>query len=151
MVDLRDLYLLRADGMRRRARRLLGNDVDAEEVVQEIFARLLEAPERVGRARSVDAWLSGATTHRCLNRLRDARTRARLLEALPSADPCPPGEETAALAAELLDRLTGAVREAVIRCYVDEQTYDEAAAALACSRRQVCSLLQQARALASRR
>lgn len=146
-VDVAALYRREAAELRRRARRILGSDVDAQEVVHEVFARLLEDPAQLARARSITAWLSGATIHRALNRRRDERTRARILAAVRSSPEIPSGER-AAIAADVLSRLPAAVQLAAVRCFVEERTYEETAQTLACSPRRVCMLLQQARATA---
>src|SRR5882762_11153493 len=64
----------------RRARLLLGSEPDAQEALQEVFAALLRAPQDLRRAGSVLGWLYQATTHFCLNQLRNRRTGARILQ-----------------------------------------------------------------------
>ncbi|HXL40151.1 MAG TPA: sigma-70 family RNA polymerase sigma factor, partial [Myxococcales bacterium] len=63
----------------RRARALLGSEPDAQEALQEVFASLLRAPQVLRSADSVVGWLYRATTHFCLNQLRNRRTGSRLL------------------------------------------------------------------------
>src|SRR5262249_59989906 len=67
-----------------RARLLLGSEPDAQEALQEVFASLLRAPQSLRNAASVVGWLYQATTHFCLNLLRNQRTGARLLQARPA-------------------------------------------------------------------
>ncbi|MGB5811659.1 MAG: sigma factor, partial [Polyangiales bacterium] len=55
----------------RRARQILGSEEAAEDVLQEIFRGILERPETIARAKNEVAWLYGATTHLCLNRIRN--------------------------------------------------------------------------------
>ena len=76
----------------RRARMLLGSEADAQEALQEVFTSLLRSPETVRNARSLVGWLYRATTHFCLNQLRNLRTGARLLE---SRAPAPVREVSA--------------------------------------------------------
>ena len=64
----------------RRARTLLGNEADAQEALQEVFASLLRTPDAPHQSGSVVGWLYQSTTHFCLNQLRNRRTGARLLE-----------------------------------------------------------------------
>ena len=128
----------------RRAVRLLGSDADAREVLQEVFVSLLDDPSQFGGLSSLASWLYSATTHRCLNRLRDERTRARLAsaraESLPSAS-SPTHAEDATELRKLLARLPIDLARVAVYYYGDEMTQDEIAAVLACSRRHVGNLL----------
>ena len=71
----------------RRARQILGNEVDAGEVVQDVFLSLLERPEQYGGRSSITTFLYRMTTNACLARLRDERNRERLLCALNREEP----------------------------------------------------------------
>jgi len=147
--------LYRAHGhlVLRRARLLLGNDADAQEALQEIFAGLLRAPDGPRRDGAVVGWLYGATTHHCLNLLRDRRTGARLRERHLSPTAAQAGGgRTEALAEvrsllSLLDEEEGA---AVVYHHLDGMTYDEVARQLGCSRRKVASLLARAQGVMAR-
>ena len=132
----------------RRARMLLGSEADAQEALQEVFASLLRSPETVRNARSLVGWLYRATTHFCLNQLRNLRTGARLLE---SRAP-PPVREVSALNVEataelrrVLALLAADVAAAVVYHHLDGMTHAEVADLLGCSRRQVGYLLERAR------
>ena len=72
------LYRSHGHAVLRRARLLLGNEADAQEALQEVFAALLRAPQDLRSAGSALGWLYQATTHFCLNQLRNRRTGARL-------------------------------------------------------------------------
>src|SRR5262245_9365437 len=65
----------------RRARQILNDEAEAKDVLHEVFASLLARPEQFAGKSSVTTFLYSATTHLCLNRLRDGATRARLLAA----------------------------------------------------------------------
>lgn len=137
----------------RRARLILGNDADAQEALQEVFASLLRSPGEIRSAASVVGWLYRATTHLCLNVLRGRRTGARLLarhlEPVPAA-----GDARAVALAEvrkLLVRMPEEVGAAVVFHHVDGMTYDEVAELLGCSRRKVGYLLERAQDLAEER
>src|SRR5262245_33958905 len=82
MADARVERLYREHGhvVRRRARQLLGNAADADEAMQEVFMSLVQKPEQLDGVRSEIAFLYAATTHRCLNRLRDHHNRQRLVD-----------------------------------------------------------------------
>ncbi|MCB9568945.1 MAG: sigma-70 family RNA polymerase sigma factor [Myxococcales bacterium] len=131
----------------RRARSILGNDADAREVVQEIFTSLLARPEQYSGQGSLMAFLYQATTNRCLNRLRDARNRLRLLDERgpPESSSAPRVEERAVLR-QYLARLPEDQAQAVVYFYLDEMSQSEIAALLGCSRRHVGNLLERARA-----
>src|SRR6187402_3726310 len=64
----------------RRAVRLLGSDEAAWEAVHQVFLSLLERPEQFQKRSSMLTFLYEATTHHCLNQLRNHKTRMRLLE-----------------------------------------------------------------------
>src|SRR6185295_11319815 len=79
-LPLEQLYRRHGHVVLRRARRLLGSDDEAQEVLQELFASLVARPDAFAGRSAVTTWLYGATTNLCLNRLRNARTQQRLLE-----------------------------------------------------------------------
>jgi RNA polymerase sigma factor (sigma-70 family) len=85
-VDTLDtLYRRHAPSVFRRARRLLGNDADAQEIVQEVFVSLFERPEQYAARSALTTFLYSVTTHACLNRIRNRKTRLRILEqAMPA-------------------------------------------------------------------
>ncbi len=88
-------------------------------------------------------WLYSATTHGCLNRLRNQRTRARLLEGNPVADTDggAPHAESRAILRDVLARLPDELARAAVYYYADEMTHDEIATVLGCSRRHVGDLI----------
>jgi len=100
----------------RRARALLGSEPDAQEALQEVFASLLRSPQVLRSAGSAVGWLYQATTHFCLNQLRN-----------------------------LLSRMPADVAAAAVYHYLDGMTHAEVAELLGCSRRQVGYLLERAR------
>jgi RNA polymerase sigma factor (sigma-70 family) len=131
----------------RRARRLLGQEDEAREVLQEVFMSLLEGPGQVRQGAGITCWLYSATTNACLNRLRNARTRARLLAARGAGL-----EEAAAGCAEdvtilrdVLARVPEELARVAVYYYADEMTHEEIAEVLACSRRHVGDLLARLR------
>ena len=142
--------LYRAHGhlVLRRARALLGNEADAQEALQEVFAGVVRAPHELEAAQSQIGWLYQATTHLCLNLLRDRRTGVRLLERHVA-----PAREDAGEAARaehlvevrgLLARLPGEEAAALVYHHLDGMTYPEVAAMLGCSTRKVGYLLERA-------
>src|SRR4029079_12546990 len=85
----------------------------AGEVVQEIFVSLIRDPAQFRGASSIATWLYSATTHLCLNKIRDRDNRTRLLAQHGTSagrdgedGGGPPGQvEDMAAARELLARL----------------------------------------------
>lgn len=131
----------------RRARLLLGSEPDAQEALQEVFASLLRAPQSLRSGGSVVAWLYQATTHFCLNQLRNRRTGARLLEgriAPALSTVAGAGAEALAELRRLLAQMPTQVAAAAVHHHLDGMTHAEVAELLGCSRRQVGYLLARA-------
>jgi RNA polymerase sigma-70 factor (ECF subfamily) len=152
--EIGDLYRSHGHIVLRRARTLLGSEADAHEAVQEVFAQLLRAPHALHAARSAVAWLYQATTHFCLNLLRNRRTSARLLErqaaAAPPSGACAPRADALAEVRSLLSLLPEPVAAAVVYHHLDGMSHAEVAELLGCSRRQVGYLLERAQGVLSR-
>jgi RNA polymerase sigma factor (sigma-70 family) len=134
----------------RRARELLRSEAEATDAVQDIFLSLVQRPEQLAGVVSVTAWLYRATTHYCLNRLRDRRGRTRILETLQPVVAVASRSEMVAQVRSLLDKLPEPLGEVAVYHYVDGMTYDEIAAMLGCSRRQVGYLLARLHATVAR-
>lgn len=76
---LEQLFRLNYSEMTHLARILLGNDAEAEDVVQDIFLRVAEAdlpPRKEG-------YLLTAVRNACLNRIRQMQVRAKVKSLLP--------------------------------------------------------------------
>ncbi|MEP9379184.1 sigma-70 family RNA polymerase sigma factor [Aquabacter sp. CN5-332] len=82
---LAERFAGRASGL---ARRYLGNDTDAEEVVQEALLRVWTAAPRWRPEAAFGTWFYQIVVHLCLNRLRRAPHRP-LEEADDPVDPAP--------------------------------------------------------------
>ena len=140
---IEQLYRSHGHVVLRRARLLMGSEPEAQEALQEVFAALLREPASVGT--SAVGWLYRATTHFCLNQLRNRRTGARLLEAAPPQNVEAASAEMLAEVRSLLSRLPPEVAAAAVYHHVDGMTHTEVAGLLGCSRRQVGYLLERAR------
>jgi RNA polymerase sigma factor (sigma-70 family) len=145
---IESLYRAHGHVVLRRARSLLGSEEDARDVVQEVFASLVRYPAQFRGESSMTTWLYAATTNGCLNRLRNRRTRARLLSERPPAPAAggPPRAESAAILKDLFAHIPEELAHAAIYYYADEMTHDEIATVLGCSRRHVGDLLERLRA-----
>ena len=144
MIEIDRLYRTHGHIVLRRARTLLGSEQDAQEALQEVFASLLRSPGGVRNPASMVGWLYQATTHFCLNQLRNRRTSARLLEQKPEPEAAEARGETLAELRSLLSKMAPQVAAAVVYHHLDGMTHDEVAEMLGCSRRQVGYLLERA-------
>jgi len=142
-----ELYRTHGHVVFRRARELLRSPADATDAVQDIFLSIVRRPEQLAGVKRVTAWLYRATTHYCLNKLRDRRGRLRLLGALRPVSSAPPRSEAFAQVRSLLDRLPEPLAEVAVYHHLDGMTYDEIAEILGCSRRQVGYHLERLHAL----
>jgi RNA polymerase sigma-70 factor (ECF subfamily) len=131
----------------RRARQLLGTTTEAEDALHELFLSLAKQPEQfIGG--SITAWLYRATTNLCLNRLRDGRTRSRLLERELEPEQqraVAPSPELDLTMRALLAQLPDEIAQALVYHHVDGMGYDEIAEVMRCSRRHVGNLLRRGR------
>lgn len=128
-----------APALLRKAQRLLGNAVDAEDVVHGLFVDLLqkgdEAPDL--------PYLYRAVTNRCLTQLRDRDNRARLLEQHEPALRGPVRtrvDERAVgldLLARLVERLDAAHVETLVYRFFDDMGLEEIADIMQVSRKTV--------------
>ena len=142
-----ELYRTHGHLVYRRARELLRSTTDATDAVQDIFLSIVHRPRQLDGVQRITAWLYRATTHYCLNKLRDRRGRLRLLGALRPVSSVPPRSELFAQVRSLLDRLPEPLAEVAVYHHLDGMTYDEIAELLGCSRRQVGYYLGRLHAL----
>ncbi len=146
-AEIERLYRSHGHIVLRRARLLVGSESDAQEVLQEIFASLLREPDSLHNSAAAVGWLYQATTHHCLNQLRNRRTGARLLDAhvAPRQSELVSGNaEALADVRRLLARMDEETAQAVVYTHLDGMTHSETAELLGCSRRQVGYLLERA-------
>ncbi|HKB01370.1 MAG TPA: sigma-70 family RNA polymerase sigma factor [Gemmataceae bacterium] len=131
-------------------RRLLGHRQDAEDAFQATFLALARRPGAVRRRESVGGWLYGVARRVALRARRTAaRTRVREQRAA-EARPAEAGAGAACreLRAELDAALAGLparYRAAIVLCYLEGRTVDQAARELGCPRGTVASRLAHGR------
>ena len=144
--QLASAYRRHGPSVFRRARQILRVEADAYEVVQEVFLSLLERPEQFQGKSSVTTFLYSATTHACLNRIRNATNRERLRrEHLPvlddSSDAGGLGTDELVMLQRAISSMPDELAQVAVYYLVDGLTHEEIARLLACSRRQVGNLL----------
>ncbi|HEX6988417.1 MAG TPA: sigma-70 family RNA polymerase sigma factor [Bacillota bacterium] len=131
---LYDRYAGRIYGL---AVRLVADDADAEEVVQDVFTRLWRHAGRFDAGRSsLGTWLLTVTRRRAIDTLR-ARGRRQRSEPLPLHLPADDDVEEAAenevLAADVaqaVDHLPDTLRQVIVHAYYLGQSHREVAGAL---------------------
>jgi RNA polymerase sigma factor (sigma-70 family) len=139
------LYRAHAPSVFRRARKLLGCEADAQDVVSDVFTSLYQRPEQYAGRSAVSTFLYAMTTHVCLNRIRSQKRQKRLHEnghgAISTASQHPAAPDRATQLRELLLRMPESLGQVAVYYYLDELTQAEIAEILGCSRRHVGDLL----------
>jgi RNA polymerase sigma-70 factor (ECF subfamily) len=123
----------------------MGSESEAQEILQQLFMSFLERPAQLDGKTSMTAWLYGATTHLCLNTLRNRRNRARIVQEapLPGGGAATRNAEAMVSAQELLAALPEPLAQLAVYYYFDEMTHEEISEIIGTSRRHVGNLLQQ--------
>jgi len=139
------LYREHGHAVFRRARRLLGDAEDARDVVHDVFLDLYRDGDRFAGRSSVATYLYSMATHACLNRLRNGRTRTRLvaIEGSARSGAAAGRGEARTLAHQILAQLDEHDAALAVYLYCDELTHEEVADLLGCSRRHVGDLAQR--------
>lgn len=142
-----ELYRRHAASAFRRARRLLGNEADAHEIVHDVFLSLFERPEQYAGRSGLSTFLYSAVTHACLNKLRNHRNRERLLREHGHAQTL---SELFAASAErsadlhgALERMPERLAQVAIYYYLDELPHRDIARIMGCSASHVGDLLER--------
>jgi RNA polymerase sigma-70 factor (ECF subfamily) len=138
-----EVYRRHAPGVFRRARRLLGSDADAHEVVQDLFLSFLETPEQFQGKSALTTFLYAATTNACLNRIRNQKNRMRLVSenANDPGEALSPSPEQLAYLHRLLRDMPDPLGQVAVHYYVDDLNHEDIARILGCSRRHVGDLV----------
>jgi RNA polymerase sigma factor (sigma-70 family) len=131
-------------------RRVLRNEADADDAFQATFLVLAKKASEVGRQGSVAGWLHRVAYHAAIKVRGQAANRERHeRQALPRrpADPLAEvtGREFLAVLDEELQRLPDDARAALVLCYLQGHTCDDAARQLGCSVRTLKRRLEKGR------
>lgn len=130
------------------ARTLLHDDAEAQDVVQDVFARLLENDYQMTGSKT-EAYLMSAVRNHCLNLIRNMQIRERFkhLHLLDEADePCPIDEMMAELEQinAIVDNHIEEPQRTIFRLRFDEElTFQEIASRLGMSASTVYKYLRQ--------
>jgi len=147
-AQVAEIYRRHAASVYRRACTLLGNEAEAREVLQDLFLSLLERPEQFTGGSSPNTFLYSATTHACLNRLRNQRNRARLLEEHHGSamDHVHHQGDALVRVREVLRKMPNELAQVAVYYFVDGLNHQEIADVLGCSRRRVGTLIERVEA-----
>lgn len=125
---------------------------DVEEIVHEVFVKVIESIDRFRADASPVTWLYRLTTNHCLNRVRDAGRRADLWRAHVDTLWAPPitaaEQETLASLDQLWRRLDDELVESAWYYFVDGMSHAEIARIVGCSERTVGNRIERVRRLA---
>jgi len=116
-----------------RVRRILGSEAEARDVLQEVFVTLLDRRYFVSDPERLAPWLLKVGTNRALNRLRDRRSRERILEGQRLVDleeallPGASGAVARETVRRLLELADAPTRELVLAYFFDGYTLPEMA------------------------
>jgi RNA polymerase sigma-70 factor (ECF subfamily) len=135
----------------RRIRKFFNED-EAEEVLHEIFVRVIGSSASWRGDSKLTTWLYQVTTRHCLNRLRDAKRRSELIDeygfpawAQPVRDP---QQEAVIFLRELWRQLDEEHALIGIYHFLDGLSHDEVARIVGVSRRTVGNRIENIRQLA---
>lgn len=135
-VSLADLFTAHGRSLVSRARRVLRDEAEAEDVVQDVMLSLLSAPHLLATLEKAGAWLVSAVVRRGIDRIRRAsRRRARERAVAPGEsvrdDPSASlaDAELAAAVDRAIDALPPDLRSVLLSTEVEGLTFRELSAA----------------------
>ncbi len=137
-------------------RRVLGDPHDADDAFQATFLVLAHKAESIGRPQALGSWMY-RIAHRAAVRTKIARNRRRAHESILDDPPAPEAVDELAwhelrpVLDEEVNRLPPKYRDVIVCCYLQEQTYTEAARSLGLAAGTVSSRLARARDILRKR
>ncbi len=147
-LDIDQLYRRYGPLVLRRIRGFFRDPAEAEDVLQEVFVRVMESSDSFRGAARPSTWLYSVTTRHCLNRLRDAKRRRELLDEHGTAMGWGASAESAQQPAQLLIKqvwreLDPELLEMAVYYEVDGMSHGQIAELTGVSRRTVGNRLAQ--------
>lgn len=151
-MDVGEMYRRYGPLVYRRVLRFYSRD-EAEEIVQEIFMKVLSTKSTFQGASSPGTWLYQLTTRHCLNRLRDSRRRRELLEEYGKptwgTGAAAPAQEERIFLEQLWEQLDDELRTIGTHYFVDGMSHAEIARITGVSRRTIGNRLLKLQELAA--
>ena len=160
--DLSALYTQNRSSLIAQARRILRNEADAAEVVQDAFLKFILAAPELDTADRATAYLRATVNNLCLNVIRATGSRPKLVAIDSDAtqerlseiaaenyipmDATLATAEDASLIREALSRLTQTQRTALVMWEIEGRSTKEIAQAIGTSEKNVRHVIQRARA-----
>ena len=153
-LDVAVIYRDHGDMVRRRIRRFYGPE-EAEDVLQEVFVRLMSTRSAWRGDSALITWLYQVTTRHCLNRLRDSRRRQGMIErhggpdwGLPVRGP---DQEAGVFLRQLWRELDEELAMVGVYYFIDDMSHAAIADVMGVSRRTVGNRVAELRRLARAR
>jgi RNA polymerase sigma-70 factor (ECF subfamily) len=140
--DVGDLYRRHGAAVLRRVRHFFRDPAESEEVLHEVFERVMDRIGTFAGQSSPVTWLYQVTTRHCINRLRDGNRRRELLDqhgdALGWGAPTSrANQEADALFRDLWKKLDAELVEIGVYYHLDGMTHEEIARVTGVSRRTI--------------
>jgi RNA polymerase sigma-70 factor (ECF subfamily) len=152
-LDIESLYRDHSAMVYRRIRKFFDEE-QAEEVLHEIFVRVLGKGNSWRGESSITTWLYQVTTRHCLNRIRDTKRRAQLIDqhGFPgwAQGISPARQESAIFLQQLWEQLDEEHALIGVYHFLDGLSHDEIGRILGVSRRTIGNRLEAIRHMAER-
>lgn len=150
-IDVAQLYARYSRLVLRRIRRFYPHE-QAVDILQDIFARVIEKSGGFRGEGTERAWLFGLTTRHCLARLRDERRRRTLLDEVGEVPwSCPitqPSAEATVFLSELWRHIDEELLQIGVYYYVDGMSQDAIGELLGVTGRTISNRLKELHRLA---
>jgi RNA polymerase sigma-70 factor (sigma-E family) len=132
--EIRDIYRASASRLMAQVYAMTGDYAEAQDVVQDAFAQLLDRPGRLRHLDSPETWLRTVALNRARSRHRRRLVFERLLRrGLLDPTPTPGLSPDHVALVDALQRLSTAVRETVVLHHIADLPVAEVAQLMGCS------------------
>lgn len=144
-LDVGELYATHGRMVMRRVQRFFSTQ-EAEEVLHEVFVKVVERANTYRGEASPTTWLYNLATNHCINRKRDVGRRAQLWQqhVVPACTQhSTPDHDAALFLREFWQRLDEQVVRIGIYYFIDGMSHAQIADLVGCSRRTVGNRLEE--------